>query len=550
MSIKIGGSGRGISRRGIIRASAAGVLAMPAILRLASGTAYGADSRSTVRVAPEVDLKIFDPVWTTATITSTHGYMVYDTLFSVDSKYNVKPQMVETYEASADGLTHNFKLRDGLGFSDGTPVTSKDCIASIRRWAARFGKAKIMMDRAQSLTAIDDRSFSLKLKEPFGPVIETLGAVSPVLFIMREKEALTDPFTQVTEVVGSGPFLWVKEEWQPNNRVVYVKNPRYRPRAEPADGYAGGKVVKIERVEWQVIPDPSVQSAALVAGELDYLTNPIADQVRLMRANPNIAIGILDPLGWQFHFRFNSLNKPFDNAKVRQAIQMVVETRQEDYLSATGQTGDLGRTCLAPFVCGSPNETMVGTERFAKYDPERIKALLREGGYNGEPVVLMDPTDQVNLHLIAQVLDGHLREVGIKSDLQAMDWSTLVSRRSIKASPQADRGGWNIFPTAWPSAIMMDPVLNAPLESTCEQKNWFGWPCDAEMETLRVAFLAATSAAERKQLIDKIQLRFLDQAPYAYAGQYFPPIAYRKDRLRGVAGILSPVYWNMEKFAG
>jgi peptide/nickel transport system substrate-binding protein len=193
---------------------------------------------------------------------------------------------------------------------------------------------------------------------------------------------------------------------------------------------------------------------------------------------------------------------------------------------------------------------MVGTERFAKYDPEAVRALLKEGGYNGEPIVIMDPTDQVNLHLIAQVLDGHLRELGVKSDLQAMDWSTLVSRRSIKASPQVDRGGWSIFPTAWPSATMMDPVLNAPLESTCEQKNWFGWPCDPEMESLRVAFLAATSAQQRKQLIEKIQLRFFDQAPYAYAGQYFPPIAYRKDRLKGVIGILSPVYWNMEKTAG
>ena len=161
--------------------------------------------------------------------------------------------------------SHSFRLRDGLGFSDGSPVTSRDCIASIKRWAARFGKAKIMMDRSQSLTAIDEKSFQLKLKEPFGPVLETLGAVSPVLFVMREKEADTDPFTQVTEVVGSGPFRWVKEEWQPNNRVVYVKNPNYKPRSEAADGYAGGKVVKIERVEWHVIPDPAVQSAALAA---------------------------------------------------------------------------------------------------------------------------------------------------------------------------------------------------------------------------------------------------------------------------------------------
>jgi peptide/nickel transport system substrate-binding protein len=155
----------------------------------------------------------------------------------------------------------------------------------------------------------------------------------------------------------------------------------------------------------------------------------------------------------------------------------------------------------------------------------------------------------VNLHLIATVLDQHLKEIGVKSDLQTMDWSTLVSRRSIKAAPQQDRGGWNIFPTAWPSATMMDPVLNAPLEASCEQKNWFGWPCDLEMEKLRVEFLSARTAEQRKKLIEQIQLRLFDQASYAYAGQYFPPIAYRKDRLRGVIGVLSPVYWNMEKFA-
>jgi peptide/nickel transport system substrate-binding protein len=541
----------GFSRRGALKAGMGGLglVAMPAVLRSAAKRAFAADAMSTLKVAPEVDLKIFDPVWTTATVTSTHSWMVYDTLFAIDSKYNVKPQMVDKYEASEDGLTHNFRLRDGLAFSDGTPVTSKDCIASVKRWAARFGKAKIMLDRAQSFAAIDDKSFALKLKEPFGPVLETLGNASQVCFIMREKEAMTDPFTQVTEVVGSGPFVWVKEEWQPNALVVYRKNPAYKPRSEPADGYAGGHVVRVERVEWRVTPDFAVQSAALAAGELDYLTNPLADQVRQMRSNPAITVGFLDPLGWQFHIRFNSLAKPFDNVKMREAVQMLVESRQEDYLAATGQTGDLGKTCLAPFVCGSPNETMVGTDRFAKYDPAKIKALLKEGGYNGEKIAIMDPTDQGNLHVLATVLDQHLKEVGVATDLQAMDWSSLVSRRSIKASPAEDRSGWNIFPTAWPSSTMMDPVLNAPLDSSCEQKNWFGWPCDPEMEKLRLDYLAARNADQRKVLIEKIQLRFLDQAPYAYAGQYFPPIAYRKDRIKGVQGMISPVFWNIEKFS-
>ena len=162
----------------------------------------------------------------------------------------------------------------------------------------------------------------------------------------------------------------------------------------------------------------------------------------------------------------------------------------------------------------------------------------------------MDPTDQQNLHMLAQVLNEHMKKVGLNVDLQAMDWSTLVSRRAIKTAPAQDRGGWHIFPTAWPSATMMDPFLNPPLDTSCDGKNWFGWPCDDELARLRLAYIAAKDDAERHRTVEGIQNRFLEAAPYAYAGQYFPPIAYRKDRLRGVIGLAAPVYWNMEKFAG
>jgi peptide/nickel transport system substrate-binding protein len=537
------------TRRTILKGGVglAGALAMPAIVGLASRAARAQGAGKVVKVAPEADLKILDPVWTTATITGTHGWAIYDTLFALDHEYKVHPQMVEKYEASEDGLTHNFKLRDKLAFHDGSPVTAKDCVASIRRWGARFGEAKIMLERSEKLEAVDDRSFVLKLKEPFGPVTETLAATAQPCFVMRAQEAATDPFTAIKETVGSGPLIFVKEEWQPGNKIVYRKNPNYVPRGEPASGYAGGKIVHIDRVEWTVIPDQGTQASALITGELDYLTNPVPDSLPQLRSSPQIAIGRLDPLGWQFHVRFNSLAKPFDNAKARQALQMLIASRQEAYLAATGYTGDLGRPCLTPFVCDSPNETMVGTERFKKYEPEKIKALFKEGGYNNEPIVLMDPTDLPHLHLIAQVLNEHMKELGLNADMQSMDWSTLVSRRAVKGAPSQDKGGWNIFPTAWPSSTMMDPIINLPLDSSCDQKNWFGWPCDEEMQKLRLAYLAAKKIEDRKKAMDAIQTRFFETASYAFAGQYFPPIAYRKDRLKNVIGMASPVYWNMEK---
>jgi len=540
--------GGDISRRNLIKTAAgiAGAVAMPAIV---GGRARAAEASSTVRVVPEVDLKVLDPVWTTALITGTHANLVYDTLFSADRNWRAHPQMVDKYERDEDGLTWRFKLRDGLGWHDGTQVTARDCVASIRRWAVRSVPGKAMMARADRLDVVDDNSFILLFREPFGLVPETL-ARGPACFVMRTKEAETDPFTQIKTAIGSGPFIFLPDEWQPGAHVAYRRNPLYRPRSEPADGMAGGKVAKVERVEWTIIPDPATATAALITGEVDYLTNPVVDNLPLLRADPNIAIGLLDPLGWQFHIRMNSLATPFDNAKARQGLQMLVESQQEAYLAATGMTGELGRTCLAPFVCGSSNESMTGTEPFSTYDAGKIRSLFKEAGYDGAPLVLMDPTDQSNLHMLAQVLSEHMKKVGLNVDLQAMDWSTLVSRRALKTPPSADRGGWHIFPTAWPCAAMMDPFLNPPLDTSCDGKNWFGWPCDAELAQLRLAYIAAKNDDERRQTIETIQRRFFEAAPYAYAGQYFPPIAYRKDRLRGVIGLAAPVYWNMEKFAG
>jgi len=540
-------AGGEMSRRGLIKAAAAlaGTVAMPAVIGAQSPAA---EASGTVKVVPEVDLKVLDPVWTTALITGTHALLVYDTLFAADRRQRVHPQMIEKYARDEDEVTWRFVLRDGLGWHDGTAVTARDCVASIRRWAARSASGKTMMERAERLDVLDDNSFVLKFKEPFGLVPETLGR--SLAFMMRASDAETDPFTQIKTAIGSGPFIFLPDEWQPGAHVAYRRNPHYRPRLEAADGYAGGKIAKVERVEWTIIPDPATATAALVAGEVDYLTTPVADNLPLMRADPNVVIGVLDPLGWQFHIRMNSLAKPFDDAKARQGLQMLVESQQEAYLAATGMARELGKVCLAPFVCGSPGESMIGTERFSTYDPGKILSLFKGAGYTGEPLVLMDPTDQSNLHMLAQVLSEHMKKVGLNVDLQAMDWSTLVSRRAIKAPPSTDRGGWHIFPTAWPSATMMDPFINPPLDTSCDGKNWFGWPCDAELAQLRVAYIVARNDGERRQTIEAIQRRFFETAPYAYAGQYFPPVAYRGDRLRGVIGLAAPVYWNMEKFAG
>ena len=152
-------------------------------------------SAQTLKVVMHSDVKILDPIWTTAYIQRNHGYMVWDTLFAMDEKFEVKPQMVDKYDVSADKLTWTFTLRDGLEWHDGKPVTAEDCIASIKRWARpRFdGPEDDGLGRRTS-RSVDAKTFKMKMKEPYGLVLQSLGKPSSnVPFMMPKKTAETDP---------------------------------------------------------------------------------------------------------------------------------------------------------------------------------------------------------------------------------------------------------------------------------------------------------------------------------------------------------------------
>ena len=198
-------------------------------------TAGMASAQTTLRVVMLSDLKILDPIWTTAYIVRDHGYMVYDTLLAMDAQLNVKPQMADSWSVSDDKLTYKFVLRDGLKFHDGQPVTADDCVASIRRWGARDAMGQKLMQFTKELAVVDPRTFTLTLKEPYGMVLESLGKPSSsVPFIMPKRIAEgTPPDKQISEFIGSGPFVFKKELWRPGEKVVYEKFADYKPRPEP-----------------------------------------------------------------------------------------------------------------------------------------------------------------------------------------------------------------------------------------------------------------------------------------------------------------------------
>jgi peptide/nickel transport system substrate-binding protein len=510
---------------------------------LVPGPAAAQSTGKTIRFIAQADLRSLDPIWTTAYITRNYGYMVYDTLFAVDKDLKPQPQMVDTWKLSDDKLTYTFTLRDGLKWHDGAPVTPADCIASIARWGKRDALGQKLMAAVDKMDAVDARTFTIVLKSPFPLTIEGLAKLSSnTPFIMPERVAKTDAFQQVTEVIGSGPFKFVKDEWVPGSKAVFVKNADYVPRKDPPSFAAGGKVVKVDRVEWLYIPDAATAAAALTAGEADWYEQPPADLLPILAKSKDVVVASVDPLGSHGILRFNFVQPPFNNQKMRQAVLALVD--QKDYMRAVAGDEKNWQVCWSLFVCGTPLASDAGTEPMKKGpDLAKAKRLIAESGYKGEKIVIVSATDQSIVQNQALVTADILQKAGLNVELQANDWGTLITRRTSKEP--VEKGGYSIFHTWVVAPDLLSPAVDNQLRTNGDGA-WFGWPRDENIEKLRDAWFNAQDLAGQQKLAADIQKAAYEFVPYIPTGQFLGPTAYRKN-LEGI--IVAPVVflWNVEK---
>ncbi len=520
-----------------------GVAAAAVLLAATLGASAAVAQQKVLKFIPQADLRILDPIATTAYITRNHGYMVYDTLFAMDEKFQVKPQMVDKFEISKDKLTYTFTLRDGLKFHDGAAVKSADCIASIERWGKRDALGQKLAEASEGWTAVNDKTFRLKLKKPFPLALEALAKPSSnVPFIMPERVAKTDPFKNIDDPTGSGPFKMVKAEWVPGNKVVYVKNTDYVPRKEPASWASGGKVVKVDRVEWIYIPDSATAAAALNAGEADWWEQMPPDLIPLLSKNKEITVKNIDPLGSMGMIRFNFLYPPFNNQKMRQALLYVVN--QQDYVIGIAGDPKNGKPCYSYYTCGTPLASEISAEPLkGKRDFEKAKQLIKESGYKGEKIVIIDATDQPIVHAQSLITLDMLKKLGLNAEVQAGDWGTLITRRAVREP--IEKGGWSIFHTWLVGPDMVNPAVNFPIRGTGD-KAWFGWPTDAKIEELREVWFNASDDAGSKKAASAVQQRAFEFVPFIPTGQFILPTAFRSN-ISGV--IIAPIafLWNIEK---
>ncbi len=521
-------------RRSLLLAGTAAALSRPVLAQRAS----------LLRFVPQADLSSLDPVWTTSNITRNMGYMVHDTLYGSDAEFRPRPQMAAGHQEEEDGKRVTITLRDGLKFHDGSPVLARDCVASVKRWMRRHAMGQKLAPAVEDISAADDKRIVFRLKRRFPLLFDALGSpVAPPCFIMPERLANTDPFTQLREVMGSGPFRFIPGDYVSGSSAAFERFRDYIPTADTGRGYtAGPKTAHFDRVEWRIIPDAATAAAAMQANEIDWYEQPPPEIQQLLRRNRAIAIEHMDPAPMMALLRFNHLQPPFNDRRMRQALLPAID-QQEFMQAAIGTDASLYLTDVGFFTPGGPMASDVALEPLkGPRSIDRAKQLLREAGYTNQLIRLLGPTDILVPSAMTQVALDLFRRLGVNLDAALTDWGTVVQRRTSKEP--LDRGGWSVSMYAFSSMDFMTPATNPTLRANGAGA-WFGWPDIPELEALRDQWFDAPDLAVRQDLARQMQVLAMRELPYIPVGAYRSQTAIRRELQGRVQGMA--LFWGIRR---
>ncbi len=511
-------------------------LGMPSLVR--------AQGAKVLRFVPQADVAILDPMVTTGLVNRNHGFLIWDTLYGVDEKFQVQPQMVAGHRVEDDGRTWVMTLRDGLKFHDNEPVRGRDVVASLRRWASRDAFGNSLFTVVDELSSPDDKTVRWRLKSPFPLLPEALGKVGAIVaFIMPERLASSDSALPVKEIVGSGPFRFQADQHVPGSRLVYSRFDGYVPRADGAPSLlAGPKVAKFDRVEWVVMPDPATAAAALRRGEVDWWDQPIFDLLPSLKSNKALKVELLDPIGNVGVLRFNHIHPPFDDPAIRRAVLSAIS--QRDMMQAVaGDDTSLWREKVGFFAPGSVMASDEGMEALTSTrDYAAATKAIKDAGYKGETIVMMAPGDFPVIGQMSEVAADVLRKVGFNVDYVVTDWGSVLKRQASRERP--DKGGYNAYCTYSAGVTHLNPSAHNFLRGSGD-KATFGWARSPKLEELRDAWFAAPDAAAQKTIGVAMQRQAFIDVPYVPLGVFYQPTAYKTELTGMLKGL--PLFWNVAR---
>ncbi len=383
----------------------------------------------------EANVNSLDQMTSNTISTRNIAMNVFETLTTRDENNNPILDLADSLAEAPDKLSYTFKLRPGVVFHNGKPLTSADVAASFDRYS-KIGLDRQMFDNVAGWDAPDPMTFVIRMKAAQPTFIEKLSSFSiPVVIVPAE--ARDDPPQQL-RTIGTGPWQLVQSV--PGSFVTLKRYDGYKPntRFEQRTGFGGYKQACLDQVTFRIVTEGGARVAGLETGELHAVEDVPTKSMERLRTNKDVRLLPLN--NWWIQIAtMNASNPPTDDIRVRQAIQAVLDM-DEIMDAATDGNYRLNYGYAYP---NQPDYVETGKATYNQKDPAKAKRLLAEAGYKGQPIVLLTNKDYASMYNAALVVQEQLKAVGVNADLKVVDWPT-----SVQMGMKADTG-WNLFFSGW-----------------------------------------------------------------------------------------------------
>ncbi len=446
-----------------------------------------------IGVQPET----LDPYNTNTTLTTAVTKSFYEGLFEFDKDLKVRNVLAESYEVTPDGLVYTFKLREGVKFHDGTAFDANAVKANLERVLnpenrlARFNQ----FNRVKTVEVVSPYSVRITLKEPFGPFINSLAhasaaMISPAALQKWGKDIAFHP-------VGTGPFTFV--EWKQTDSVKGAK----------FAGYWQAGLPKVDSITWKPVPENGTRAAMLQTGEADFVSPLPYEQAKTLSENKKLKVIAQDSI-IERYVSMNMLQKPFDDLRVRQAINYAINKEALAKVAFNGYATPAKGIVPAGVLYAHPMSAW-------PYDPAKARQLLKEAGYaNGFETTLWSAYTTSTAQKAIQFVQQQLAQVGIKVQTQALEPGQRVEW--VQTAPDPKTARVRMYYAGWSSSTGEADWALRPLFSTeawPPKLNNTAYYSNQEVDALIAKALVTTSDSEKADLYAKAQELIYKDAPWA-----------------------------------
>jgi ABC-type transport system substrate-binding protein len=484
-----------------MRKSVRWLAVLVAAVLVLSGCAGSSNSgaNKTLTFIEGVDVSNLDPAFATDRPTQTVLRHLFENLVDTDpATGGVKPWLATEWKVSDDKKTWTFKLKTGVKFADGTALNAASVKATLDRLLdTKLAAANAsLLSTVTSVEAVGDAEVKITTKEPFAPLLENLAhpgaAILPANF---------DPKAPI----GSGPYK-VKER-QNGIQLILTRNTNY-----------AGKAPAFEEIVYKPVPEPASRTVALESGDAQIVNRLAPEAVADLKKNDKVEV-LVKPSTFQISFEINNRMKPFDDVRVRRALNLAVDKAA----LVKGLLREMGSVPEGPVPTGAQWPMKL---KPYPYNPDEAKKLLAEAGV--QPGMKIEIWTSQGRYAkdkeMAEAVAGYLKAVGFEPEVKVMEWGAYS--KAIEATDKS--AALYILGSSVPT---LDWRLTRNFLST-SKNNYTGYK-NEEVDKLLLEARTVFEDAPRKALYDKIQTKVWDDAPFLFLFNQVQIIGVQK----GVSGL-------------